>query len=388
MKKTLTIQLGRSIYPIDEDAYALLEQYLKDYQAHFNLGEADEKMRQLEVRIAEFFSAKRDEGVLVVSFQEMEEVIQKLHESVVDEEAKESQSTDDYEEIDAEECTAQPSADEPSDEAKSGTADQEARATEKETHSAGDNSQTADGDARFAEDAESPYTAPATKKLYRNPRDKMVGGVLSGFAAYMGWEVTAVRLVMVLLAFMYLHFFTIVYVIAWLLIPMAPDHVHLGGERRAAGCEGVEEDISMKSASANPTFLQSFCHGLAWIFAWLFKFLLVILGLSCLVIAPLLGIWLMALILGSMGFMVAVPTFIYTLLPSLSYLSINPVGGTLLSIAAVFIIGIPLVALGYAVMHRKNGKEEWSASVRLTLLILWIIAWIVAGAGLFIGIIP
>ena len=155
-------------------------------------------------------------------------------------------------------------------------------------------------------------------------------------------------------------------------------------------CDKVPfEDVSVKVGldQQTPTFLQSFCSSVAWIFAFLFKCLLVLMAIFAVPVLLIFVFLFAAYILGAFGVMITVPAFLYSYVP-LDDFSINPVGGTLLSVAAVFIIGIPLVALGYAVMHSKNGKEEWSASVRLTLLILWIIAWLVAGAGLFIGIIP
>lgn len=35
--------------------------------------------------------------------------------------------------------------------------------------------------------------------FYRNPDDKMLGGVVSGLAAYWGWDVTMLRLVLVII---------------------------------------------------------------------------------------------------------------------------------------------------------------------------------------------
>ena len=34
------------------------------------------------------------------------------------------------------------------------------------------------------------------RRLYRNPDDKMLGGVISGMAAYLGWDVTLLRLLL------------------------------------------------------------------------------------------------------------------------------------------------------------------------------------------------
>lgn len=56
MKKTLTVNLGGTVYHIDEDAYNLLDNYLNNLRYHFRKEEgADEIVRDMETRIAELF---------------------------------------------------------------------------------------------------------------------------------------------------------------------------------------------------------------------------------------------------------------------------------------------------------------------------------------------
>ena len=53
MKKTLTVNLGGTVYHIDEDAYNLLDNYLNNLRYHFRKEEgADEIVRDMETRIA------------------------------------------------------------------------------------------------------------------------------------------------------------------------------------------------------------------------------------------------------------------------------------------------------------------------------------------------
>ena len=364
MKKTLTIQLGRSIYPIDEDAYSLLEEYLKDYRTHFALDEADERMKQLEARIAQFFSDKRDEGVLVVSLHEVEEVIECLHREQMKETIEEPQQP--MEEI--------PLAEE----------------VEEESFGFSSNRENSDGfdsasNGGAGNQQSSDASCSGSRRFCRNLDDKMVGGVLSGFAAYMGWEPTAVRLLFVVFAFLSLQVTVFTYLFSWMLMPVAPRQ----SEETKNGGEVPYEDVSVKVGSdrQTPTFLQSFCSGVAWIFAFLFKCLLVLMAIFA-VPALLIFLFLFVIyLLGAFGVMITVPAFLYSYMP-LEDFSLNPIGGSLMAVAGVLIIGIPLVALSYTVMHRKNREEEWSPSVRLTLLILWFAAWLVAGAGLFIGVMP
>ena len=56
------------------------------------------------------------------------------------------------------------------------------------------------------------------KTLYRNTDDKMLGGVASGLAEYMGWDVTFVRLAFVFCLFA-VQGSVLAYIIAWIIIP-------------------------------------------------------------------------------------------------------------------------------------------------------------------------
>ena len=56
------------------------------------------------------------------------------------------------------------------------------------------------------------------KMLYRDTDNKMLGGVASGLAEYMGWDVTLVRLAFVFCLFA-VQGSVLAYIIAWILIP-------------------------------------------------------------------------------------------------------------------------------------------------------------------------
>jgi phage shock protein PspC (stress-responsive transcriptional regulator) len=64
-----------------------------------------------------------------------------------------------------------------------------------------------------------PQTHP--KHLVRRTDDRMVAGVCSGVADYLGVDVTLVRLVTVLGAVFGFGSFILAYVVAWLLLPQA-----------------------------------------------------------------------------------------------------------------------------------------------------------------------
>ncbi|HVG65480.1 MAG TPA: PspC domain-containing protein [Actinomycetota bacterium] len=65
-----------------------------------------------------------------------------------------------------------------------------------------------------------PQPAPGTpKRLVRRRDDRMVAGVCSGVAAYLGVDVTLVRLLTVIGAIISFGTVAIAYVVGWLLMP-------------------------------------------------------------------------------------------------------------------------------------------------------------------------
>lgn len=61
MKKTLTVNLGGTVFHIDEDAYRLLDNYLCNLKLHFRRqAGADEIVNDIELRISELFFREAD----------------------------------------------------------------------------------------------------------------------------------------------------------------------------------------------------------------------------------------------------------------------------------------------------------------------------------------
>ena len=56
------------------------------------------------------------------------------------------------------------------------------------------------------------------KTLYRNTDNKMLGGVASGLAEYMNWDVTVVRLIFLFCLFA-VQGSVLAYILAWIIVP-------------------------------------------------------------------------------------------------------------------------------------------------------------------------
>lgn len=77
MKKTLTINIGHSIFNIEEDAYDILNRYLDSIKNYFNKIDNDlEIIKDFELRIAENFSSKVSSSKQCIDLSDVKEVIE------------------------------------------------------------------------------------------------------------------------------------------------------------------------------------------------------------------------------------------------------------------------------------------------------------------------
>ncbi|MDA9317905.1 PspC domain-containing protein [Flavobacteriaceae bacterium] len=77
MKKTLTINIGHSIFNIEEDAYDILNRYLDSIKNYFNKIDNDlDIIKDFELRIAENFSSKVSSSKQCIDLSDVKEVIE------------------------------------------------------------------------------------------------------------------------------------------------------------------------------------------------------------------------------------------------------------------------------------------------------------------------
>lgn len=60
------------------------------------------------------------------------------------------------------------------------------------------------------------------RKLYRSRYSQILGGVCAGFAKYLGWEESVVRVITLLGALFTILPILIVYIVCWIVIPEEP----------------------------------------------------------------------------------------------------------------------------------------------------------------------
>ena len=191
MNRTIDINLGGRMFHVDESAYRLLYDYLYNLRHAFERQEGgSEIMDDLESRLAELLLERVSDRQEVVSQNIVEEAIARLGKP--------------------EEITGG-SAAEP--EEKPRQEPEEATEEKPEQENTG-NRQTPPPPPPAPE-------TPTRKRLFRDPDNRMLGGVLGGLALYLNWDPTLLRLL--LLVILVAGYGTVIpiYLVCWLVIPKA-----------------------------------------------------------------------------------------------------------------------------------------------------------------------
>lgn len=342
MKKTLTVNLGGTVFHIDEDAYQLLDKYLSNLRIHFRHEEGSEEiMGDFEMRISELLNEKMRLGYNVVTIEHVEEVIKRMGRP--EEIFGESQAH-------AEEYTQE---------------EQKAKVE---------------------------VGGYSKKRLFRNPDDSILGGVAGGFAAYMGWDSTAIRIGLILLMFFY--GVTIpVYLVLWLIVPKAQtaaEKLQMRGESVTIenigktvtdGFENISNNINDYVHSGKPrNTLQKLGDVFVTIFGAIIKVLAILFSIilfpPLLIVLFVLFVILIVLIASVIGGGFGV---LYYLMPYYSWdsLSVYPDGWLIVSsISCILMLGIPLIGLIYAVCGQLFKWRPMASGAKWVLVVLWIVSLI------------
>lgn len=343
MKKTLTVNLGGTVFHIDEDAYQLLDKYLSNLRIHFRKEEGSEEiMNDFEMRISELFGERVRLGHEVITIEHVEEVINRMGkpEEIFEEEETEEEKENAKKRV-------------------------------------------------FQE-----QVITGKKKLMRDPDNRVIGGVAAGIAAYMGWDTTAVRLAMILLLFIpFVHWMALLYIILWMVMPVArtaADRLIMRGKSVTLetigqtvtdGFEKVSSNVNDYISSDKPrNFFQKLADLFVTVFGFLLKFGAVLAGIillpPLLLIVFILFIVTVALVGGGASVLYQLSPFGWDL-----YSGVPVYMAVIGCIGVILLIGIPAIALLYAVCGQLFNLKPLPTSAKWTLLVLWLIA--VAGCIIY-----
>lgn len=321
MKKTLTVNLNNIVFNIDDDAYEMLQIYLSEIARHFDSDEEKKEiMTDIEARIAELFTEKLQKNKNVVTLQDVQEIIEIM--------GKPSQFTD---------------------------------GDEEEETSKGEKKQQ------------------KSRRFYRDPENAILGGVAGGIAAYFGWDVTLIRILLVILVFIGFGVIIPIYIVVWLVAPpavTASQRLEMQGEDVTV--ENIKTEMNnVKNYIESDKFKQSansvgerLLEIIRWSFKILFGFIGAVLGFVGLVLVAALFFVLFVLIFEPAAFNGFAPDLIS------NWMVITPEKAVLLIISLILVVGCPIFLLVYWGIRLASGRQETSRTASWVVFILWL-------AGLF-----
>lgn len=336
MKKNFTVNISGVIFHIDDDAYEKLNRYLNRIKLHFKDTEGSKEIiTDIENRIAEMLQNKTGDSKTVITIEDIEDVISQLGE--------------------------------PTD-----FSDEEEPKTEHTYQS-------------------------RPKRLFRDPDNKVLGGVAAGMGAYFNADPLWFRLGFIALTLFSAGFMLFFYFILWFAIPEArttAEKLEMRGEevnidnikrfkeemndlkdRFENFADEAKETFRKKKGESQNVFEQ-IGYLILMIIKYTFKFVLYVVGFS-LVIAGLA--MLIALFVPGMGFFDISISNGFLFSDFIYAITGGDADAMMTQLTILLIFGIPLIMLVYGGIRVLFGIRS-SKTVALIALALWLVG---IGMGVF-----
>ena len=331
MKKTFTINISGTVFHIDDDAYERLNSYILQINRHFGKDpDAGEIVQDIESRISELFQERVKDGSEVITIAQVEEIIRIM---------------------------GMPEAFEDSN------------------------------------DVEKKTKIPRSKgkKLYRDPDDRVLGGVCSGLGAFFNIDPIIIRLIFVLLVFLGAGSSIIIYLILWIVVPKAANtaqKLEMKGEEVNISniSKNIKEEIQdVKDNYENFRANKSYIRGSERIDA-AGNVLLSVIRAILKIFAVIFGIVLVAIGIFSL---IALVTSLFI---SGEFIGISPFSNQMLHYFDLFVssetiswfiaglaltVGIPLIMLAYLGTKLIFRFKSNNPAVGISSLGLWVIGIII-----------
>jgi len=341
MKKNISINIFGTLYPIDEDAYELLKKYNDNMRRYYSQRDGgDEIADDVEHRVAELLSELRANGIEAITIEHIKEIIDRIGDP---------QEMDDAEE--------QPEGRTYKSNANEGA--------------------STNGQGQY----ETPPASPSSRKLYRDPEDKVLGGVMSGLSHYLGLsEPLILRLIMVVLLIASLSTFGVIYLVAWILIPEAitpEDRLRMYGkpisakainEEMMRGFNNTRQFVTSQSTrNTVREFLSIIVKSIVFMIALFGGIILC--GILITILAAVFGLSVFSIVGASDPDMIQIYNIIRSV-PTFQWI--------LIVLSAILILCVPLFALGRVIFKRNDGGL--STGSKLFMILCWILS-----VSVFIG---
>lgn len=351
MNKTISVNIGGRVFNIEEDAYEKLNKYLRTIRSYFTANDsADEIISDIELRIAELFAERTTALKQAITLNDVDEIIAVMGqpEDYVDEGAEDTSYT-------------------------------------------------------FRS------TTSRSKRVFRDPDNKVIFGTCSGISAYFGWDPIILRAIFAIL-FVFFGSGLLVYIILTIIIPKAKttaEKLEMRGEpvtveniskKVSESFEDVKQDIKDfgKKNNINEGTFEGFGNQVGDFAKSLGNFIVRILTLLVTLIGKILGLALFVVGVGGILFLISALfgwefAFKYSsnglyiedqlrLLVEASFA--NPTLQTLGIIGASLLVAIPIIGMLLLGIRLLFDYRKIPGYVAVVLITLWFIALgIVASVG-------
>jgi len=349
MKKTVKINISGIMFHLDEDAYEMLQNYLAAINQRFaSTSEGKEIISDIEYRIAEILQSKLSESKQVITLEDINEIIAIMGKP---------------EDFDT-------------------TVDSEPFTSGKQ------------------EQRNQTYTA--SRKLYRDPDNRILGGVIAGIGAYTKIDPVVLRIILV--ALIIISWFTgpgitgfsiVVYLVLWIVIPEASSteqKLHMRGEK--FNLSDIEKNVrkeyetvkhnlknikNTKEYERSQKTVNGLAEAIGAFFRFIFKFIVAVFGLALIVMG-------VGFLLGITGTIIIGEPFMpwnnliiddQVLLTNMLESFIEPNTLWLISICAILVVFIPLLAIIYGGFKLLLGIRPNDRPVAGIGFVAWLLSLIV-----------
>ena len=344
MNKTVNINLSGIIFHIEEDAYNKMHSYLSTIKGYFSESEGrDEIMADIENRIAEMLSERVSDKKQVVLMSDVERVIEVMGK--------------------------------PEDFAGE-KAHGEGTHTEHSTYS----------------------TSGKRRRVFRDPDNKIMGGVCSGIANYFNLDPLWLRLALVVSFFAFGSGF-LLYLVLWIVIPEAKtaaeklemrgedvnfsnigkkveEEMNSFGKKAEKWGEEVKSNASQTSSRARD-FIDQLLHFITSIVGGGFRVFLKIVGVFFAILGMILLVCIISSLFGGTG-LIHVDGESFSIHDGFNMLFENTQQEMLATMAICLFIGIPLIMLVYGGIKLLLGIRTKNRYVGIGAGVLWLVGLVLA----------
>jgi phage shock protein PspC (stress-responsive transcriptional regulator) len=317
MDKTININLGGTLFQIDEEAYKILRDYLNMIDMKFrNVVGGNETIEDIELRIAEIFQSQK--GVAgVVTIENVEAMI-----SIIGKPEEFGQT---------------------------------------------ENDTTVSSSSSYSSSSRS-------RKMFRNPHDTIIGGVCGGIGTYLNTDPVWIRILFIIFA-LFFGFGFFVYLALWIALPKADTDSKLKEMYGTTFYQtGLKEAPAYQTTSKMGNAFNEIFRAIGKVLFIIVRIFLVILG-TVLVIAGFLALlsFIMVFVFkypgsfstDAIGFSIAyVPDFI-------NYI-VSPAAAPWIKGLIVAVVSLPLLALIYGGVRLVFWFRIRDGYIWLTGIVLWV----------------